>query len=67
MTPQAAKIESPCVRDCVLDPSTGYCLGCFRTLDEICRWASYTPEERRRVTEHLQARRAARRGGNIAS
>lgn len=67
MTPRAAKVESPCVRDCVIDPHTGYCLGCCRTLDEILLWASYTPEERRRVMECLHARRAARVGGNIAN
>ena len=66
MMPRATNIESPCVRDCVIDPSTGYCLGCCRTLDEILLWTRYTPEERQRVMEHLQARRAARSRGKTA-
>ena len=66
MTPEAANVESPCVRECVIEPHTGYCLGCFRTLDEISFWASYTFEERWRVVERLPARGAVRAGGNAA-
>ena len=66
MTPGATNVESPCVRECVIEPHTGYCLGCFRTLDEISFWSSYTPEERRRVMQRLPARRAAHRGGSAS-
>lgn len=60
MTPQdALEIESPCVRECVVDQHTGFCRGCYRTLQEISYWVSYTPDERRRVTTLLHARKAA--------
>jgi predicted Fe-S protein YdhL (DUF1289 family) len=51
-----AEVESPCVRECVIDDRTGYCRGCCRTLDEISFWVSYTDEERQRVMESLPAR-----------
>jgi predicted Fe-S protein YdhL (DUF1289 family) len=51
-----AGVESPCVRECVIDAGTGYCRGCCRTLDEISFWVSYTDEERQRVMESLPAR-----------
>jgi len=54
-----AAIESPCVRVCVIEASSGWCRGCWRTLDEISFWVRYTSEEQRQVMQHLAARRAA--------
>jgi uncharacterized protein len=51
-------IESPCIKLCVLDPVSGLCTGCGRTLDEIAQWASLTQSERRRVVDALPARLA---------
>ena len=56
---EEAAIESPCVRDCRVDPVTGYCVSCLRTLSEISYWASYAPAERRRVMALLETRRIA--------
>lgn len=47
---------SPCILVCSIDPATGQCAGCGRTLDEIAGWAGYTDVERRRVMELLPAR-----------
>ncbi len=58
MTEEAA-IESPCIRECRVEPVTGYCAGCFRTLREISYWASYTSAERRRVMALIETRRIA--------
>jgi uncharacterized protein len=41
----APAILSPCVGICQLDPQ-GYCLGCFRTGDEIARWRGMSDAER---------------------
>ena len=49
-------IDSPCINICKLDPVTGLCLGCKRTLDEIAHWTAYTEAERRRVLEHVVRR-----------
>jgi predicted Fe-S protein YdhL (DUF1289 family) len=56
-----AEIESPCVKVCVVDPTTGCCIGCYRTLDEIAGWSAMSPEARRQVMADLPARRATRR------
>jgi predicted Fe-S protein YdhL (DUF1289 family) len=59
MPQEAPDAESPCIRECVIDQQTGYCRGCWRTLDEISFWTSYTPGEKQRILQCLQARRNA--------
>ncbi len=49
---------SPCVAVCVLEPASGYCRGCFRTIDEISRWLLLAREEKRRILAALPARQA---------
>jgi predicted Fe-S protein YdhL (DUF1289 family) len=49
-------LETPCVNICLLDPGTGTCLGCGRTLAEIASWANMTDAERRTVMAALPAR-----------
>jgi len=58
MTLEPADVPSPCVEVCVLDPTTGYCLGCWRTLEEIATWSGLTREEKLRLLTRLPARRA---------
>jgi len=53
-------IESPCNRICTLDPVSGLCLGCGRSLDEIARWTQMTDAERARVAAALDRRSASR-------
>jgi predicted Fe-S protein YdhL (DUF1289 family) len=55
-----AEIESPCIKVCVLDSGSQYCVGCGRTLAEIARWTAFSPEERRRIMAELPGRMAAR-------
>ena len=50
---------SPCVAICRLDERTGLCLGCHRTIDEIRDWPILAPDERNRVLESIEERRAA--------
>jgi predicted Fe-S protein YdhL (DUF1289 family) len=54
-------IESPCNRVCTLDPASGLCLGCGRSLDEITRWTQMTDAERARVLVEAGRRRSASR------
>jgi uncharacterized protein len=49
-------LETPCVNICLLDPATGTCLGCGRTLAEIASWAAMGDAERRAVMAALPAR-----------
>ena len=50
--------STPCVQVCVLDPATGLCEGCGRTLDEIAAWSALSEAERRRIMADLDRRRA---------
>jgi predicted Fe-S protein YdhL (DUF1289 family) len=63
------EIESPCIRVCVVHPTTGLCTGCLRSVDEIGAWSTMTPEARHRVMDELPTRAAlhkVRRGGRAA-
>jgi hypothetical protein len=50
------QMQSPCVKTCVLDPGSGLCSGCGRTLDEIAAWSGLSDEERRRILAELPER-----------
>lgn len=39
-------VSTPCVKICVIDTVTGFCIGCGRTGAEIAQWP-FTPEEER--------------------
>jgi predicted Fe-S protein YdhL (DUF1289 family) len=54
MTP----ISSPCVRLCAIDPRTGLCAGCGRTLTEIGQWIGYDEAKRRQIIATLPERLA---------
>jgi len=50
-------IETPCTRVCTLDPATGLCLGCGRSLAEITRWTQMSDAERAHLMAELERRR----------
>ncbi|MFV1982445.1 MAG: DUF1289 domain-containing protein [Thiohalomonadales bacterium] len=49
-------IQSPCVRNCCLNEAD-YCLGCFRSLEEICNWNSYSEEAKKMIIVVCEKRR----------
>jgi len=49
-------VPSPCVSVCRMDTVTGFCEGCFRTLDEIAAW-SRLDDAGKRATWQLIAQR----------
>lgn len=49
-------IASPCNKVCRIDPATGFCLGCARTLEEIGRWSVMTEEEQQALLAELPDR-----------
>jgi predicted Fe-S protein YdhL (DUF1289 family) len=63
------EIESPCIKVCVIDPGSGYCIGCGRTREEIASWLGINAGERRRIMGVLRDRmssltdRRRRKGG----
>jgi uncharacterized protein len=48
---------SPCISVCQMDPVTGWCIGCQRTLDEIRDWIISTPEQRQKILDAIAERR----------
>lgn len=52
-------VESPCIDLCTLDDDD-ICVGCFRSIAEICAWGGAAEEQRRLI---LQAA-TGRRGGD---
>jgi len=55
----AARTASPCRRQCTLDEQD-VCLGCGRTISEICAWSALDEAGRVRVCADAATRRAAR-------
>jgi predicted Fe-S protein YdhL (DUF1289 family) len=51
-----AFVSSPCSRVCIVDPATGLCEGCGRTLEEIARWGLMGEAERRAIMADLDQR-----------
>ncbi|MBI1937768.1 MAG: DUF1289 domain-containing protein [Ignavibacteriales bacterium] len=49
--------ESPCDGSCIIDPKTDYCKSCFRTMNEIMEWLSFTYEQRKDVLKKVEARK----------
>jgi uncharacterized protein len=62
-------IETPCIKICVVEPETGFCIGCGRTRGEIASWLGLSPPERHNLMAALPERiatltqRKTRRGG----
>ena len=41
-----APVPSPCINVCRMDERSGWCVGCFRSLDEIAAWSRLDDEQR---------------------
>lgn len=54
-----AAVPSPCVSVCRIDPASGWCEGCYRTIDEIAGWGELDDVEKLGVWSELKRRRAA--------
>jgi uncharacterized protein len=63
------EIETPCIKVCVIEPETGFCIGCGRTRAEIGNWLGFSAAERQSIMQGLNERvetltlRKRRRGG----
>ncbi|WP_292446591.1 DUF1289 domain-containing protein [Methylibium sp.] len=56
-------VASPCTNVCRMNDASGWCEGCWRTIDEIVAWASLDDPARRAVWLQLNARRRSTEGG----
>jgi predicted Fe-S protein YdhL (DUF1289 family) len=50
-------VASPCIDVCRMNPSTGLCDGCFRTIDEIAGWSSFDDTQKTAVLTQAQGRK----------
>jgi predicted Fe-S protein YdhL (DUF1289 family) len=51
-------VPSPCISVCRIDASSGLCVGCQRTLQEIAVWSTLDDAAKRDVWHTIAARRA---------
>ena len=50
------EIQSPCIGVCTVDDSTGMCLGCYRTIDEIKGWWDMNPKDQKNLLIAIEER-----------
>jgi predicted Fe-S protein YdhL (DUF1289 family) len=55
----ARDLPSPCVSICRMDPASGFCEGCLRTLDEIGAWSRIDDAEKHRIWRAVGLRAGA--------
>ncbi len=53
-----SEIASPCINVCRIDPRSGLCEGCFRTLDEIAAWGTASEGVKGALLGQIARRRA---------
>lgn len=56
-------ISTPCIRICAIDPASGLCRGCGRSVEEIAAWGGLDEPTRRRIMDVLPQRMAAAMAG----
>ena len=47
--PRPASVRSPCTSVCRLNAGTGWCEGCYRSIDEIAAWSRLSDVQRQAV------------------
>jgi predicted Fe-S protein YdhL (DUF1289 family) len=50
-------VPSPCVQICTLDPASGLCRGCLRSIEEIADWVEMSADEKRATLARVEQRR----------
>lgn len=57
-TPLEQEVPSPCVGICIVG-AEGYCIGCFRSRDELQSWLLAKPAAKREILERCRERAEA--------
>jgi len=57
-TSAPAPVATPCVKVCMVDGTSGLCLGCYRTLPEIVGWGRLSGDAREALMAELPSRRS---------
>jgi predicted Fe-S protein YdhL (DUF1289 family) len=51
------EVPSPCVSVCRMDPKSGLCEGCLRSIEEIAQWGNAGSELKRAILVRILQRR----------
>jgi len=60
-------VQSPCIDVCKLDSTTGFCIGCLRTRDEIREWKHMDDDRRLQVIDQASRRAAEKKIGSTVT
>lgn len=52
------EIQSPCIGVCSMNENTGYCYGCYRTIEEIQQWWDLNNQQKQAVVAKASEREA---------
>lgn len=52
------EVQSPCIGVCSMNEVTGYCYGCYRTVDEIKSWWDMGTEAQKKLLSELEVRQS---------
>lgn len=52
---------TPCIGVCLLDAGAKYCIGCYRTTDEIAAWSTIPIENKLQIMEQCSLKRKQHR------
>ncbi|HUG23448.1 DUF1289 domain-containing protein [Piscinibacter sp.] len=58
MSDHPGPVPSPCTSVCRMNAATGWCEGCYRTIDEIAAWSRMEDPAKRAVWALLEDRRS---------
>ena len=50
-------IESPCIGVCEYDDTEEFCMGCYRSVEDLQKWWIYTKEEKEEALKKIAIRR----------
>lgn len=50
------ELQSPCIGVCSMDSASGYCYGCYRTIEEIKGWWDMSQADQKKLLAALELR-----------
>ena len=50
------EVQSPCIGVCSIDETSGYCQGCYRTIEEIKGWWNMSRPQQEKLVVELEER-----------
>ena len=54
MNSPSESTKSPCNRNCKIEYPSKICIGCKRTIDEICSWSHLSDEAKIAINERVK-------------